>query len=172
MAQITDERALQLEQLWKELFPDALIIPVIGYPSIANGVMSLTHTVNTQCFKIGDIEINGLVSKSPIMNNALFSTEVSDDKYITLYEVVLPDIPGKNGNVSTVQYYIDNLQREGIKVAATHYNWTGVGDPFLLAIHSYSTTLAPECFVQKTLCVLNKTLNLINKRRSNCSCSC
>ena len=80
---------------------------------------------------------------------------------------MLPDIPGKKGQKSTVQYYIDRLEKLGISVSASHYHWTGVGDPFMLAIHSYSQKLSPLDFTQRTLKALNETLRLIKQRMKN-----
>jgi hypothetical protein len=164
MTYLTDKRAKEIQRLWRRVFPDASIFPVVGFPSNANGVMTLTHTANTKCFKMENMRINGLKSNSPLANNALFSTEITDGRFLNLYEIMLPDLPGKHGKKSTVQYYIDHLQEEGIQVSASHYHWTGVGSPFMLAIHSYSASMSPECFVKKTIQVLQKTLKLIDER--------
>lgn len=163
--QLTNRRAIKIEKLWQQLFPDAIILPKIGYPEpLGNGVMTLTHTANTKFLKMENMVIDGLTSNSPLANNALFSTEVSNGKFLTLYEIMLPDIPVKNGRKSTVQYYIDLLQKEGISVSASHYHWTGVKQPFMLAIHSYTIGMEPEEFTEKTKYALKKTLKLIKKR--------
>ena len=107
--------------------------------------------------------INGLKSKSPLANNALFSTEITDGKFINLYDIMLPDIPGKCGEKSTVQFYMDALTKLNIQVAASHHHWTGL-KPFMLSIHSYNIGMCPEEFTKKTLHALKETLILIKQR--------
>jgi hypothetical protein len=70
------------------------------------------------------LKINGLPSKSPLSNNGLFSTEVRNGKYINLYEMMIPDIPGKDGERSTSQIYIDKLYKYNLDVAGVHFHWT------------------------------------------------
>ena len=48
--------AKKVETLWKESFPDAALFPVIGLPSNANGVLTLTHTDGSGML----MRINGL----------------------------------------------------------------------------------------------------------------
>jgi hypothetical protein len=163
--ELTNNRSKRIEQLWRLLFPDALILPIIGYPETrGNGVMTLTHTANTKHLKMHNMVINGLKSNSPLANNALYSVEIRDGRFINLYEIMLPDIPGEGGSRSTVQFYIDTLQDLGIHVSASHYHWTGSKQPFMLAIHSYSTTMSPEKFTERTLYALERALLLIKKR--------
>lgn len=167
MPHLSDQRAKEIQILWRHTFPDALILPIVGFPSKSRGVMVLSHSINTKYFHMDKMSINGLKSRSPLANNALFSTEVADGKFLNLYEVMLPDIPGKNGKKSTVQYYIDLLSSENISISASHYHWTGVGAPFMLAIHSYSSDMNPECFVKKTSYAIRKTLDLIDDYMDN-----
>ena len=154
--------AKKLEKQFKEMFCDATIFPVIGYPSKGNGVVTITHTM-------GDHElmkINGLKSKSPLANNALFSSECSDGQYINFYEIMLPDIPGKCGEPSTVQIYVNALQKLGLDVAGNHYHWSGatMHGYFALAIHHQYIGMDPHEFVCKTLKALKIAIKKIEKR--------
>ena len=163
--EMNDTIAKNNQSKWKELFPSATLLPEIGFPDKGgNGVMTLTHSLNTNDFSMSNLTINGLESKSPLANNALFSSECSGNKYLNLYEVMLPDLPGENGARSTVQIYIDTLAKSGIQVSASHYHWTGVGSPFMLAIHSYNIGMSPNEFTELTLRALEKTINVIEKR--------
>jgi len=162
---LTDCRAKKIEDIWKKEFPDASILPVIGYPEVAgNCVMTLIHTLNTDCYCAKDLRIDGLKTKSIWANNALFSTEISKCQFLNLYEVTLPDIPGECGEKSTVQFYIDKISEYGIQVSAANYHLTGAGTPFPLVVNSYNVGMCPEEFTCKTIKALNKTLALIQKR--------
>lgn len=100
---VTDSLAKQVESIWKTFSPDASLLPVIGLPSNANGVATLTHGMSG----MPPMKINGLVSRSPLANNALYSFESVDGYYLNLYEIMIPDIPGGPGEISTAQIYID-----------------------------------------------------------------
>lgn len=115
---LTDKYADQLVKEWQRFFPDAA---VLVYPSKGNGVATITHTM-------GDgklLKINGLTSRSPLANNALFTTEISGGKYLNLYEIMIPDVPGKDGSPSTAQQYVNNLRDNGLDVAGVHFHWFG-----------------------------------------------
>ncbi len=165
---VNDKLAKKIEALWKEAFPDAMLLPVIGYPSNNHGVLTLTHTASDMLMKI-----NGLPSKSPLTNNALYSAEVSKHKYINLYEIMIPDIPGKNGCVSTAQLYIDTLRDKGLHVSATHYHWTGVSmfdchvkhpEHLIVAVHHFAHEFNPYEFSKKTIKALKITMKAIDER--------
>ena len=163
---LTDCRAKKIEELWKKEFPDALILPTIGFPEVAgNCVMTLTHTLNTKCFCMDDLRVNGLRSKSILANNGFFTSEISKCQFLNIYQIQLPDIPGECGERSTVQYFIDKLTEYGIQVSASNYHLTGAGQPFILAVNSYNVGMCPEEFTCKTIKALNKTIDLIKKRR-------
>lgn len=162
---VDDQVAVHVEKIWKRAFPDSALLPVIGFPSNSGGVGTLTHTMGDGML----MKINGLTSRSPLANNALYSFECSKGKYINLYEIMLPDIPGKHGEISTVQYYTNLLRKYGLDVASSHYHFTGM---FLIpeatligAIHHQSTSdLTPEEFSRRTIRALQKTIALINER--------
>jgi hypothetical protein len=82
-----DARAKKVEAIWKCAFPDATLFPVIGLPSNAKGVATLTHSLCD-----GLLKINGLKSKSPLSNNALYSFECTGGKWLNLYEIMLEDV--------------------------------------------------------------------------------
>ncbi len=109
--------AKKIECLWKDAFPNAMILPVIGYPSCGTGVMTLTHG---QCMP--PLVVNQLPLLSPLANNALYSAEVSCGKWVNLYEVMIPDIPGDNGCKSSSELYIKLLVDAGISVEGDHYH--------------------------------------------------
>lgn len=149
---MTDALARKVESLWAEAFPGAIILPVIGVPSNANGVMTLTHGTNMPKMKI-----NGLTSLSPLANNALYSAEVSGGKWLNLYEIMIPDIPGKNGNKSSGEIYDETLVKLGISVEGDHYHWKG-SQPFMLAIHSKAIGMHPIEFTQKQIFAIKRVL--------------
>lgn len=151
--EMNDTVAKQVEALWKEAFPGATILPVIGWPSnSSNGqVMTLTHGMPG----MPPLRINGLASASPLSNNALYSAEVSGGKYINLYEIMLPDVPGTAGSPSSAQRYVNELGlTPGINVNGFHFHWTGAqhGEPYpVLAIHHSSQSLHPIEFTIATI---------------------
>src|SRR5437660_456839 len=105
--QLDDKIADKLAKLWAGAFPDAQVLPVIGYPSNADGVITITHGGGG----MPHMKINGVTSKSPLANNALYSAEVvssgnSENSYLNLYEIMLPDIPGREGKISTAELYV------------------------------------------------------------------
>src|SRR5579885_1854067 len=115
---MNDKLATKIQNYWKKYFPDALILPIIGFPSNSGGVMTLTHTMGGP-----QMSIDGLISKSPLANNALYSVECSDNKYLNLYEIMIPDIPGFKGEPSTAEVYVKALGDCGLDVAGVHFHW-------------------------------------------------
>src|SRR3982751_6209985 len=84
---VDDKLALKVQTLWQRAFSDAALLPVIGFPSNSGGVLTLTHTDGSG----HNMRINGLPSKSPLANNALYSAECSKGRYLNLYEIMIPD---------------------------------------------------------------------------------
>lgn len=164
MQRLTDEKAKAIERLWQKYFPSAIIFPEIGFPSNANGVMSLTHQMHGTPL----MKINGLTSRSPLANNALYTTELSEGKYINFYEVMVSDFPGSHGEKSTAQIYIDTLEKYGLSVSASHYHWTGAvvypNEHGIMAIHHYSNDLSPWEFSKRTIKALLKVMKVIEER--------
>lgn len=166
---VDDSLALQVEALWKKAFPDATLLPVVGLPSNNKGVLTLVHSDGSGQM----LKINGLESKSFLSNNALYSAECSQNKFINLYEVMLPEIPGLNGEESTSQFYTNQLRDKGLTVAGTHFHWFGSSiapvslkriDRGITAVHHQSTTnLDPLEFSRLTIEALQATMNLIKK---------
>lgn len=170
---MNDELARQVESIWKQAFPDAALFPVVGLPSNADGVMTLTHRHHGPLLKI-----NGLPSKSPLSNNALYSAECSKGHYLNLYEVMLPDLPGKRGQPSVGEYYVKLLHKYGLSVAGVHFHWWGNYvfdtkdgnrvDRGVAAIHHQSTKLDPVEFSRRTIKALQKVFKLIDERIEKC----
>jgi hypothetical protein len=115
------------------MFTDAAVLPVIGYPSHSGGVVTITHGMDHK------MSINGLVSNSPLANNALYSVECTGGQFLNLYEAMIPDIPGKNGQPSTAQLYVNALRDNGLDVAGVHFHWFGAsvvpGNTLVAAVH-------------------------------------
>ena len=148
--------AKKVECIWKEAFCDATILPCIGYPSYkCSGVMTLTHGMD-MC----PPTINGLTIKSLLANNALYSAEVSDGKWVNLYEIMIPDIPGKCGCKSSGEVYDEALIKLGISVEGDHYHWKGMR-PFMLAIHSKNIGMDPCEFSQKQISAIKAVMKYI-----------
>ena len=144
---MTDQLAKQIEAEWKNSFPDASILPVIGYPSKGNGVMTLTHSMGN---KMPKAKINGLTSLSPLANNALYSAELTGGKWLNLYEIMIPDITPGPGMKSSGEVYVETLAKLGILVQGDHYHWKAM-DPFMLAIHSKGLNMHPIEFTRKQI---------------------
>lgn len=157
MAQpITDEKARQIEQLWKLSFPDASIFPIIGLPSNNKGVVTLTHTM-------GDgklMTINGLASRSPLANNALYSSEVSNGRYLNLYEIMVPDVPGQNGQPSSGSRYVNALAANGLDVAGVHFHWFGglMNGVNAVAVHHQNVGMDPLEFSRRTIQAIKSSM--------------
>ena len=149
-----DVAAEQVATVWKSMFPDAAILPVIGYPSKNKGVMTLTHSGNIAGMSpMPPMTINGVASASPLSNNALYSAELTPAGFLNLYETMLPDVPGKNGERSLGTRYKDALQQLGIEVDGDHYHWAGgqMNGQTARAIHSKSFGMSPVDFAQRQL---------------------
>lgn len=167
---ITDEVARQVEAQWKAAFPDATLLPVIGLPSNNKGVLTLLHTM-------GDgkvLKINDLPSNSPLANGALYSAECVNGIILNLYEIMIPDIPGLNGEHSTGQIYINALHNQGLDVAGVHYHWsqsyvyrTGRKDKNVLAVHHQNFGLSPVEFSHRTIVALHTAMAAINARATD-----
>ena len=151
---MTDDLAKRVEAEWKKAFPDAAILPVIGYPSKGNGVMTLTHSMGNQMPKM---KINGLTSLSPLANNALYSAELTGGKWLNLYEIMIPDISPGNGAKSTGEIYVETLAKQGILVQGDHYHWKS-SDPFMLAIHSKGLNMHPVEFTRRQIAALKEVM--------------
>lgn len=160
---LTDDMARRIEQVWKEHFPDATILPVIGYPSNSGGVVTLTHSMGTGHL----LHINGLPSKSPLSNNALYSAEISNGRYLNLYEIMIPDIPGANGCPSTAQVYVNALYKLGLTPSGTHFHWYGasLGGPekMIAAIHHQNIGMDPIEFARRTSAAIKIAMDAIQQ---------
>ena len=165
---VDDKLARLVEKLWKKYFPSALLLPVIGLPSNANGVATLTHGTGHQ------MSINGLLSNSPLANNALYSFECATSKdgcvskFLNLYEIMVPDIPGKDGEDSTAEYYVKLLNKYGLSVAGVHFHWWGQnvikGNTLVAAVHHQGIDISPVEFSKRTIKAILKTMKLIEER--------
>ena len=147
---MNDCLAKKVECIWKEAFCDAMILPVIGYPSCGNCVMTLTHGLG-KC--VPNLRINGLTSKSILANNAFYSAEVTGCKWLNLYTGLIPNIPGKCGCKSSGEVYIEALVKLGISVENDNYHWKG-SCPTLLAISSKAIGMNPCEFSKKQIAAL------------------
>lgn len=155
VAFMTDEVANAVTEIWRAAFPDATLLPTIGLPSKGNGVMTLTHTMGGP-----PMTIDGLVSRSPLANNALYSCEASGTRFLNLYEIMLPDVPGANGKPSTTQRYVAAVARLGIDVAGLHYHWPGglMSGRFPLALHTQKIGMSPFDFSKRTIQALHEAM--------------
>jgi hypothetical protein len=151
---LDDAMAEQIATVWKAMFPDVAVLPVIGYPSKNKGVMTLTHTGNIAGLPaMPPMTINGVSSNSPLANNALYSAEPTQYGYLNLYEIMLPDVPGTNGAPSLGTKYKNALQAQGIDVAGDHFHWAGgeMMGKFARAIHSQNIGMHPIEFSQRQI---------------------
>ncbi len=162
---LSDEYAKYIESLWKKVFPDASLLPVIGFPSYKNsGVLTITHSMPD----MPKMSINGLISNSPLANNALFSSECKDGRYINLYEIMIPDVPGIRGNLSASEVYVNALRDNGLNVQGTHVHWFGSTvlprDKGVTAVHHMTTSdMDPAEFTQRTIKALQTAMAALNR---------
>jgi len=164
---MNDELAHAVERLWRQSFDEAMLIPVIGVPSTADGVMTLTHDMGDDL-----MSINGQPSRSPLANYALYSAECSQNLYLNLYEVMIPDIPGRHGNYSTAEFYVNRLRDLGLDVAGVHFHWWGQHvldcDRGVIAIHHQKSGMHPLEFSRRTIAALEAVGNLLQEREGPC----
>ncbi|SPN79617.1 Hypothetical protein ZAZAV_397 [Cedratvirus Zaza IHUMI] len=179
----------KLLKLWQEAFCDAAFVTTEcgkKQDKHAKDVVVITHTDGTGI----PLKINGLDSFSPLSNNALYSYECApehkkcDKKHarkhgLNLYETLLPDIPGKPGEKSTVEIYVKLLNKYGLDTAGVHFHWWGEYkfdikrkhervDRGIVAVHHQAVDVDPVEFSEKTICALKKTLKIIKKRIEEC----
>lgn len=157
---MNDCLAKQIECIWKQAFCDAIILPCIGYPSSGNCVMTLTHTLGNCAQKL---KINGLISKSILANNAFYSAEVSCGKWLNLYQIKLPNIPGECGCKSSGEIYVEALIKLGISVDGNSYSWNGTC-PNVLTINSKAIGMDPCDFSKKQIAAIKAVLNYFTNK--------
>jgi hypothetical protein len=150
-----DSYARSVEAIWKQL-PAGSLLPGMGLPSQGNGVATYTHQMSSP---LQPMIINGLPSKSALANNALYTFEQIGNNWLNLYEVMLPDIPGHNGALSSNQQFIQMLSDQGIQVAGVHFHWFGT--PATTAIHIQDATMDPKTFSSKMVNVLQNFVNIM-----------
>lgn len=150
--------AQQIECLWKQCFCDATIVPCLGVPSQTCGVMWLTHTLG-KC--LNDSKINGLCVRSPLVKNANYTAEVSNCQWVNLYEVILPNIPGKCGCKSTAEVYVEALIKLCISVDSITNDWLGQCQN-KVQIRSKNIGMDPCTFTKKQIAALKATIEYIN----------
>ena len=151
---MNDCLARQIECIWKGLFCDATIIPTLGMPSCNGGVMVLTHQLGN-C--IPNQKINGLCVKSMLANNAYYSAEVSDCKWVNLYQALIPNVAGKCGCKSSNDVYTEALVKWGISIDSSELVWTG-SCPGLLRVTSKAIGMDPSDFSRKQVAALRAVL--------------
>lgn len=147
---MTDSLAKEVECLWKKAFCKATILPVLGVPSCNECVMTLTHAMG-EC--VPKVSINGLKICSMLANNGFYSAEVSCGRWVNLYQVMLPNIPGCNGCKSSGEVYNEALIKFGISVEGDHYNWKGTC-PCMIAVNSKAIGMHPIEFSKKQIAAI------------------
>lgn len=158
-----DERfAYRLQQMWKRYFHDTK-------SSLERGIFTLTSRIECE-----PLLVNGIPSKSTLVNNGIYSLEFSEGKYINLFEVPVPDLRGDFGkkdayhHCTTVQFYIDELKNQGLNVTGVSRNWNCVEDPYsshlVYNVYHKKINMDPILFCRATINSLNKVIRLINFR--------
>ena len=122
------------------------------------GVCTFLHKVPGML----DMTVNGVVTKTPLNNVALFSTECvsmtgADGSVQSLpysvYEIMVPDKPAvatAHGSiVSQAQQYVHALGDNRVPPMAVHYHNLGVGadGALMAAVHNQSLGMSPNDFV-------------------------
>lgn len=154
---MNDAVAKEVEAIWKKAFLDAVLIP-----NTSQGVMMLMHSLS-----LSPLVINGLKSVSPLVNQAIFSSECSgsedNKKSLNFYVVRMPDLPGKNGRKSTVHVYLDSLAKESLNVSSVATPWHGTSKQ-IKEIHHQNCGLSAKEFSERTIRALQTALNTIAHR--------
>lgn len=145
-----DQLCVATNEQFKAVDPNSAILPGIGLPSQNNGVCTITHTMGTG----QKMKINGLTSNSPLANNALYSSECAEGQFLNLYEIMVPDVQGAPGQLSTAQYYTQQLYANGLRPDGVHFHWAGTGTPHW-AVHHSDVGRAPNSFAQRTVSSIN-----------------
>jgi len=151
--------AKKLEHIWRKSFCDATVIPVLGVPSDSFCVMTLTHTMGQSW---PQIRIDGLNIRSMLVNNAFYSAEVSNDRWVNLYQIQIPNVPGRCGSKSSGEIYTETLIKLGISIEGDGYNWKGT-NPFMLAINSKAIGMHPIEFSKKQIAAVKVVTDFINE---------
>jgi hypothetical protein len=162
---VDNRLAKKLLHLWRQAVPDADILPGIGLPSQnGKGYMVICHTDGTNV----PLKINCVPSTSFLANYASYSVEFSKGKYVNIYQISLPDIPGHPGERSTVQVYVNHLSRQGLEVATTNIDFLGgskfLNDHGVIKIQHYAIGLDPIEFTKRTLHALQQAFAAIDHR--------
>jgi len=153
---VDDDVCRQCENVFKKFDPKATIFPGVGLPSQNNGVCTIMHGMGPGA---KNLKIQGLESKSPLANAALFSTECSSGHFLNLYEMMLPEaISAQPGRPSGAQQYAADLNNMGLSVAGNHWHWWG-SDPYSPAIHHQNVDMHPVEFAEKTVQALSNYKN-------------
>jgi hypothetical protein len=164
---IDDDFADRLVNVWKKTFGDAMILPVIGYPSNSGGIVTITHSINS-IMSNNYLSINGVYTKSMLANNGFYSGEISNGHYLNLYKIIIPDIPGNHGELSTGQIYINSLKQNGLDISSVGCQWLGASlskhDRGIITVHHQKIGLDPIEFTRKTISSLETVINVMTQK--------
>lgn len=130
---------------------------ILTFPS-SSGVCTITHVPKNilpgskEAPAAGLVSINDVFpSVSPLFLAALYSVECSNDRFMNLYEYMVPDTTWPDDITRTrAQIYTLSLHSNGLDVAGVHFHWFG-SKPFLIAVHHQSLSLTPRDFVTATV---------------------
>jgi len=117
-------------------------------------VVTITHTLGN-C--VPRLTINGLLTNSPLANNAFYSFEVSCGKWLNLYEIQLPNIAGQCGCKSSGEVYTEALVKLGISIDGDGYKWKG-SCPNTLVIFSKAIGMNPIDFSKKQITAIKTVI--------------
>lgn len=123
---------------------------LIGLPSCNDCVLTLTHSLGN-CLPC--LKINGLPTKSIIANNAFYTAEVSNCKFLNLYQITLPDVAGSCGCKSSTEVYTEALVRLGISVDSNSSNWKTTC-PTVVTVYSKAIGMNPCEFAKKQIAAI------------------
>ena len=147
----------ELECLWKKFTCDV-------DAHFEHGVANIAHTLPLKAINT----INGLPVKSPLTTHGLYSAECSCEKYVNLYEIIIPDIPGCHGEDSTGKIFVKILAKHGIYADGDHFHWKGhiiLKEQALPdAIHVVGIDIHPVYFTKVIIKALRKVLCITKQR--------
>jgi len=163
---VDDALAEELAAQFRRVFKDTRIVTL---PSENEGVALIAFLVDESRVPT----FNGLRIKSQLFRTAFYSTECAKDqngqrRYTNFFQIAFSDIPGRNGEQSTVEAYADELERLGIHEESVIATWTGTKgieiDAGFKFVSSSGTDVKPQVFVKKTIEGLLFMINLIAER--------
>lgn len=132
-----------------------------------NGLITITHFLPLPSYKI-----TGQTTKSLISSQVIYTAECTEDTFLNLYQINLPDIPVKcmvdckvRIEETTGEIYTKLLAKYGLTNISSNsfFGYTMCSYPVMM-FHVQATCMEPTDFVCRILKVLDEILCIIKSR--------